>query len=334
VFPYFIKAEDNDNFSGKFHGNGGPLGVSSLPNPQRLTKAFVKACQQYGIPYNPDFNGERQEGSGAYQTTIRNGRRCSAAVGYLRPVMKRANLSVESGCMTTRIAVEGQRAVGVEYFQRRLKKVARAEREVIVTSGAIGSPKLLMLSGIGPAEQLRAAGIGVVHDLPGVGQNLQDHFGIDIVCELSGPYSLDKYAQLHWMAWAGLEYALFRKGPVASNIVEGGAFWYADPAAASPDLQFHFLAGAGVEAGVPKIPSGSGCTLNSYTLRPKSRGTVTLRSADPAAAPIIDPNYLAEEYDVKTSAEGVRVSREIMNQQAFAQYIKREHFPGQDTSRP
>jgi choline dehydrogenase-like flavoprotein len=330
VFPYFIKAEDNDNFSGRYHGNGGPLGVSSLPNPQRLTKAFVKACQQYGIPYNPDFNGPRQEGAGAYQTTIRNGRRCSAAVGYLRPVMKRPNLSVESGCLSTRIAVQGNRAVGVEYMQGGQKHVARAEREVIVTSGAIGSPKLLMLSGIGPADHLRARGIEVVQDLPGVGQNLQDHFGIDIVYELSGPYSLDKYAQLHWMAWAGLEYALFRKGPVASNIVEGGAFWYADPAASTPDLQFHFLAGAGVEAGVPKIPSGSGCTLNSYTLRPKSRGTVTLRSADPAAPPVIDPNYLAEPYDLRTSAEGVRISREIMNQAAFAPYIRREHFPGAD----
>jgi choline dehydrogenase-like flavoprotein len=130
------------------------------------------------------------------------------------------------------------------------------------------------------------------------------------------------------MAWAGLEYALFRKGPVASNIVEGGAFWYADPAATSPDLQFHFLAGAGVEAGVPKIASGSGCTLNSYTLRPKSRGTVSLRSADPAAPPVIDPNYLAEPYDLKTSAEGVKISREILNQQAFAKYISKEHFPG------
>jgi choline dehydrogenase-like flavoprotein len=186
----------------------------------------------------------------------------------------------------------------------------------------------MMLSGVGPADHLRALGIPVVADVPAVGANLHDHYGIDIVYELSGPYSLDKYNKPHWMALAGLEYLMFRKGPVASNIVEGGAFWYADRSAPTPDLQFHFLVGAGVEAGVPKIASGSGVTLNSYTVRPKARGSVTLRSADPRDPPVVDPNFLGDPDDVRTSTEGVRISREILNQSAMARYVRKEHFPG------
>ena len=272
VQPCFIRSEDNDTLADSYHGTGGPLGVSNLGQPQALTKAFVRACQQMGMPYNPDFNGAKQEGTSAYQTNIRNARRCSAAVGYLRPAMGRANLTVKTGCSITRIVVENGAATGVEYVEQGRPVVVGADREVILSAGAIGSPKLMMLSGMGPADELRRHGIEVAADIPGVGENLHDHFGIDIVCELSGPYSLDKYAKPHWMLWSGMEYILFKKGPVTSNIVEGGAFWYADPAAETPDLQFHFLVGAGVEEGVPSVPSGSGCTLNSYTLRPKSRG--------------------------------------------------------------
>lgn len=331
VKPYFLKSEDNDTLSGDWHGSGGPLGVSTM-NAHPLTRAFIQSCQQIGMPYNPDFNGAHQAGAGAYQTTTREARRCSAAVGYLKPAMGRPNLVVRTGVMINRIVVEHGRAVGVEIIENGRPLVLRAEREVIVTAGAIGSPKLMMLSGIGPADHLRSVGVDVVHDLPGVGQNLHDHFGIDIVCELSGPYSLDKYNKLHWMALAGIEYALFKKGPVASTIVEGGAFWYADTSAPTPDLQFHFLIGAGVEAGVPKIPSGSGVTLNSYTLRPKARGSVTLRSNNPLDMPVIDPNFLGDPYDLKTSAEGVKYSREIMMQSAFGKYVRKEHFPGDRVS--
>ena len=331
VKPYFLKSEDNDTLSGEWHGSGGPLGVSTM-NAHPLTRAFIQACQQIGMPYNPDFNGAHQAGAGAYQTTTRQARRCSAAVGYLKPAMGRPNLTVRTGVMINRIVIEHGRAVGVEIIENGRPIVLRAEREVIVTAGAIGSPKLMMLSGIGPADHLRSVGVDVVHDLPGVGQNLHDHFGIDIVCELSGPYSLDKYNKLHWMALAGIEYALFKKGPVASTIVEGGAFWYADTSAPTPDLQFHFLIGAGVEAGVPKIPSGSGVTLNSYTLRPKARGSVTLRSNNPLDMPVIDPNFLGDPYDLKTSAEGVKYSREIMMQSAFGKYVRKEHFPGDRVS--
>ncbi len=330
VQPYFLRSEGNTMLSGELHGTDGPLGVSNLPDPQQTSRAFVQACQEYGIPYNPDFNGRTQEGSGIYQTTTKNNRRCSAAVGYLRPAKGRANLTVETGCLVRRIVFEGKRAVGVEYARDGRPVMARAESEVLVTAGAIGSPKIMMLSGVGPAAHLRQHGIDVVHDLPGVGENLTDHFGVDIVAELKGPTSLDKYNKLHWMLWAGIQYVLFNSGPVTSNIVEGGAFWFSDRSAPIPDLQFHFLAGAGAEAGVPTVPSGSGVTLNSYTLRPKSRGTVRLRSADPEALPIVDPNFLAEPDDVRVSAEGVRISREIFRQPSLQKYIKRMHVPGDE----
>ncbi|MEM9550247.1 MAG: GMC oxidoreductase, partial [Pseudomonadota bacterium] len=191
-----------------------------------------------------------------------------------------------------------------------------------------GTPKIMMLSGVGPAAHLKEHGIDVVYDLPGVGENLNDHFGIDIVAELKGHESLDKYNKLHWAAWAGLQYALFRSGPVASNVVEGGAFWYADRAAPVPDLQFHFLCGAGAEEGVPGVsPGSSGITLNSYTLRPKSRGTVRLRSSNPGDAAVVDPNFLGDPYDLKTSAEGVKISKEIFSQPSLQKYIKRIVLP-------
>ncbi|WP_191060095.1 GMC family oxidoreductase [Geminicoccus harenae] len=322
----FLRAEDNDTFAGEWHGIGGPLGVSQL-QPHPLTRAFVQACQQAGIPYNPDFNGKAQAGSGVYQTTIRHGKRCSAAVGYLHPVRGRPNLDVMTDCRITRILVEHGRAVGVRFLHFNNEQEVRAEREVLLCAGAIGSPRLLMLSGIGPADELRRHGIEVVHDLPGVGQNLHDHYGTDVIYELHDQVSLDRYKKWHWMMWAGLEYKLFGKGPVASNIVEGGAFWFAEPDAPTPDMQFHFLIGAGVEAGVAAVPSGAGVTMNNYCLRPRSRGSVTLRSSDPMAPPVIDPNYLAEPYDLKVSIAGLKKMREIMAQPAFAKLVKRAHHP-------
>ncbi len=327
VLPLFLRSEDNDTLAGEHHGTGGPLGVST-PAPHPLTRAFVQACQQLGMPYNPDFNGPRQEGAGAYQTTTRHARRCSAAVGYLRPALGRPNLTLRTGAQVRRIVVEHGRAVGVEVARDGRIELLRARREVLLAAGAIGSPRLMLLSGLGPADELRALGIAPVADIPEVGRNLHDHFGIDLVYELDGAQSFDRYARAHWMAWAGLEYLLFRKGPVTSNIVEGGAFWYADRSEPTPDLQFHFLVGAGVEEGVPKIASGSGVTLNSYTLRPRARGAVRLRSARPEDLPIVDPNFLGDPYDLQTSTEGVKLSREIFRQSALGRHIRKEHFPG------
>ncbi len=328
IQKYFLRSEGNGILSGEWHGTDGPLGVSNLPAPQQTTRAFVKSCQELGLPYNPDFNGPSQEGAGVYQTTIRNNRRCSTAVGYLRPAMGRGNLTLITDRMIVRVVFEGRRAVGVALAGNSGEEIIRADCEVIVTSGAIGTPKLMMLSGVGPADHLGAHGIQVVQDMPGVGQNLQDHFGVDIVAELKGHTSLDKYGKPHWSVWAGLQYVLFNSGPVTSNVVEGGAFWHSQPGGAVPDLQFHFLAGAGAEAGVPSVPKGSsGITLNSYNLRPRARGTVTLRSADPRDLPRVDPNFLGHPDDLKVSVEGIKISREMFSQPSLQEYIKELRFP-------
>ncbi len=328
IQKYFIRSEGNTILAGDWHGTEGPLGVSNLTT-QPMTNAFVQSCQEFGIPFNPDFNGSVQEGVGAYQTTTRNGRRCSAAVGYLKPVRNRSNLTVRTDAFVCRVVIDHARATGVELWSSKTgSELVHTEAEVLLTTGAIGTPKLMLLSGLGPAAHLAEHGIDVVQDLPGVGENLNDHFGIDIVAELTGHQSLDKYNKPHWAVWAGLQYLMNRSGPVASNVVEGGAFWYADKAAATPDLQFHFLAGAGAEAGVPSVPKGtSGITLNSYTLRPKARGTVRLRSSDPKDLPLVDPNFLGHPDDLKTSVEGVKVSKEIFSQPSLQKHIRKIRFP-------
>ncbi len=327
VLPYFKKSEGNDTFVGDYHGNEGPLGVSFC-NPHPLTRIFVQAAQQAGLPFTADFNAAHQEGAGFYQTTTKGGKRSSTAVGYLKPVLSRKNLMVRTGILVNRIVIESGRTTGVEIIENGNLSILRAEREVIVAAGAIGSPKLLMLSGIGDATHLKASGVKVIHDLPGVGQNLQDHMDVDVLAELSGPYGIDRYKKRRWQFMAGLEYTLFGKGPIASNIVEGGAFWWGDKSEKTPDIQFHFLPGAGVEEGIGSVPGGNGCTLNSYHVRPRSRGSVTLRSSDPLDAPIIDPNAFSEPYDLERAIDGIMLSREILAQPAFRPFIRREHLPG------
>jgi choline dehydrogenase-like flavoprotein len=203
----------------------------------------------------------------------------------------------------------------------------RADREVIVSCGAIGSPRLLQLSGIGPADALEVAGVSVVHDLPGVGGNLQDHLDLYVICECTGDHTYDRIAQPHRTAWAGLQYLAFKTGPVTSTLFETGGFWYADPEARSPDVQFHLGLGSGIEAGVAQMRN-PGVTLNSAFLRPRSRGVVRLASADPAAAPLIDPNYWAEEYDRVRALKGLRLAREIMRQPALTPFVLAERMPG------
>jgi choline dehydrogenase-like flavoprotein len=326
---YFIKSESNSRLAGDMHGTDGPLSVSDLRSPSPLSVAFVQGCLELGMPYNPDFNSGKQEGAALYQTTIRNGRRCSAAVGYLRPVRKRPNLTVKTRAFITRIIVEKGRAVGVEIAEGGQRKRIEAKSEVVLTAGAIGSPKLLMLSGIGPAAHLKEKGIAVANDVPGVGQNLHDHFSTDIVWELNGPHSYDKYKKLHWKLWAGTEYLMFRSGPVSSNIVEAGAFWWSDRSEKTPDLQFHFLAGAGVEKAAGTVPGGNGATCNSYFVRPRSRGSVTLRSSKPSDLPVIDPNSFAEPYDLERSIDGIKISQEVGRSPSFHRFITREYFPGE-----
>lgn len=326
---YFIKSEDNERLSGKYHGNGGPLGVSDLVNPHPMTKAWVQAGQQMGLPYNSDFNGESQYGIGYYQTTTRGSRRCSAAVGYLKPARGRSNLKIITQGMAKKILIENKKAVGVEVIINKRVQTFVAKREVIVASGAYGSPKLLQLSGIGDPTDLKSAGVEVVHALQGVGKNLQDHCDLDIIYSIKDYLSLDKYAKprFHTIK-AGAEYALFRKGPLASTAVEGGMFSYSNNNEKTPNLQFHFLPAAGIEAGVVGAKPGYGVTLNVYLVRPESRGTMRIASADPLQAPMIDPNYLATDYDLEATVEGLRQMREIMGQPAMAQHVTAEHLAG------
>jgi len=329
VLPYFRRAEDNESFSNEYHGTGGPLGVSDQISPHPITKVFLRAAQEVGLPFNPDFNGSRQEGCGLYQVTQRKGRRCSTAVGYLKPVLHRPNLTLLTDVHTTRILIEHERAIGIElvYASSRQRGSLHADREVIVTAGAIGSPKLLMLSGIGPADELKAVGVASTHDLPGVGRNLQDHMDVYAINELTGDHSYDKHLKPHKQVWAGIEYLLFRRGPVASNLAEGGAFWFADSQARSPDIQFHFMVGSGLEHGVEKLEN-CGVTLNSAFLRPRSRGSVRLRNADPFTHPLIDPNYWGDPYDRKISIEGFRIARRIMASPSFKPFVLAERLPG------
>jgi choline dehydrogenase-like flavoprotein len=333
VLPYFRRSENNQRFANEFHGYGGPLGVSNPVSPLPICEAFFQAGQEMGLPFNPDFNGAQQEGLGYYQLTQFDARRSSAAVGFLQPVLGRSNLTVLLQAQALRVIVEGARAVGVELVSGtdRTPTVVRARREVIVSSGAIGSPKLLMQSGIGPADHLRALGVHVVHDMPGVGSNLQDHLDLFVVAECTGDHTYDKYNKVHNAAWAGLQYLLFRKGPVASSLFETGGFWYAEgktsSAARSPDIQFHLGLGSGIEAGMAKL-NNAGVTLNTAYLRPTSRGTVRLASADPAAAPLIDPNYWSDPADRDLAIKGLRLAREIMTQPAMKRYVKREVLPG------
>lgn len=329
MMRYFIKSEDNQRLSGKYHGNGGPLGVSDLVNPHPMTRAWVQAGQQMGLPYNADFNGESQYGVGYYQTTTRNSRRCSAAVGYLKPARNRKNLTIATRAHVKRVILDQKRAVGVEVIQNGKVTTFSCKREVIVAAGAYGSPKILQLSGIGDPADLAAANVQLVHALKGVGKNLQDHCDLDIIYSIKDYISLDRLAKprFHTIA-AGAEYVLFKKGPLASTAVEGGMFNYVDKHEKTPGLQFHFLPAAGIEAGVAAVKPGYGVTLNVYYVRPKSRGWVRIASSDPKAAPIINPNYLAEDHDLEATVEGLRQMREIMSQPAMSKYITGEHLAG------
>ena len=329
VLPYFIRAEDNQSFANEHHGVDGPLKVSNQKFTHPLTYAWLRACQQAGIPFSSDFNAGERAGCGLYQVTNRDGRRSSAATAYLRLAERRSNIRVMMDAHALRLIVRKQRAIGVEAWHRSTNRFIKARREVIVAAGAIGTPHLLMLSGIGPADCLRQSGIEVIRDLPEVGRNLQDHPDIFMIYELTGPHSYDKYKKLNWKAWAALQFALFGAGPITSNGFEGGAFWWVDHTDDTPDMQFHFLVATRVKAGIADVPGGNGCTLTANLVRPKSRGAVSLRSPDPFAAPEIDPNYFSEADDLEKTVAGVKLGRDIMSQAALSGFIKSEHFPGE-----
>jgi choline dehydrogenase-like flavoprotein len=326
VLPYFKKAEDNERFENDFHAKGGALGISDPRAPLPICEAYFEAAAAIGIPRNLDVNGQAQDGVCYYQLNQRNARRSSAAMAYVTPNRHRKNLTVKLGAQVRRLIVKGGRAKGVELLDGTLLS---ANTEVILASGAIGSPRLLQLSGIGPADHLQTLGIDVVYDQPEIGANLQDHLDLYCISELKGPFSYDRYAKPHWVAIAGLQYLFGRKGPVASSLFETGGFWYADPDARSPDLQFHLGLGTGIEHGVVAMPQG-GVTLNSCYLRPRSRGTVRLQSSDPAKAPLIDPNYLQDPLDREMTIRGLKLTQEICAQEELKPYILAERLPGPD----
>ncbi|WP_241077405.1 GMC family oxidoreductase [Achromobacter xylosoxidans] len=326
--PYFRKLENNDLGPGATRGTEGPLNATSIKTPHPLVEGLIGAARALGLPHVRDFNTGDQEGVGYYQLTTRNGRRCSTAVAYLRPARGRANLRVETGAHAMAILFEGSRACGVRYRQDGQVRTLRARREVILCAGALQSPQLLQLSGVGPAALLRRFGIGVVRDLPGVGENLQDHLQIRLIYETSQPITTnDQLRTLHGRAAMGLQWLLFRGGPLAVGINQGGLFCRVDPASATPDTQFHFATLSADMAG-GKVHPFSGCTYSVCQLRPSSRGTVRLRSADPFEAPAMQPNYLSTELDRRMTVAAVKYARRLAATEPLAGLMKREFRPG------
>jgi choline dehydrogenase-like flavoprotein len=324
VRPYFLRSENNERGASEHHATGGPLNVADERSPRQLTARFLAAAEAAGVPRVPDYNGPEQDGASPAQVTQRNGRRFSAADAYLRPNMKRHNLDVITGAQVLRVELEGRRATGVRYRDRRgREQLARADREVILAAGAIGSPQLLMLSGIGPADHLREVGVTAAHDLPGVGENLQDHPYVVCIWEskIGGSlYGADKPKPL-------LEWLLRRSGPLTSSVAEAFAFVRSRPGLPAPDLQFHFAPAYFNDNGFDEF-DGHAFTLGPVLVTPKSRGSLKLRSADPGAKPRIVTNSLSEPEDVQALVTGMRKAREMAAAGPLAEAAGREIFPG------
>ncbi|HKX45071.1 MAG TPA: choline dehydrogenase [Burkholderiaceae bacterium] len=319
VLPYFKRAEHNERGADAWHATGGPLNVMDLGSPNRFGPIFIEAARQAGYPLNDDFNGPVQEGVGRYQVTHRHGERYSAAKAYLTPHRTRPNLTVMTDAHTTRLLLDGKRAIGVEVRVGRTLQHLKARREVIVSAGALQSPQLLMLSGIGPGAQLQQHGIATVHDLPGVGAQLHDH--VDVVQVVDAPGLKDLFGLSFAGAWRTLqgiaEWRRARSGMLTTNFAEAGGFIKSRPDETQPDLQLHFVIGKLIDHG-RKTVFGHGYSCHVCLLRPKSRGSLTLASADPLAAPRIDPNFLAEHDDVERLVRGFKLMRHILAQPALA----------------
>lgn len=325
VLPFFLRSEGNRRGAGPLHSAGGPLQVGEQPTPRPVARAFVEACAQTQIRLNDDFNGQEQEGAGLYQVTQfqdgpRRGERCSAAAAFLHPAMSRPNLHVVTGAHATGIVLDGRRATGVRYRRGRRTSEARARREVILSGGAFGSPQLLLLSGIGPAEELALHGIEVRHVLPGVGRNLQDHPDFSMLwrspdrdmlsISAGGGLALLKAARQWRRDGTGL---------LTTPLAEAGAFVKSDPSLDRPDLQLHFVVAIADDHG-RNLRGGYGFTCHVCVLRPFSRGEVGLRTADPLAPPRIDPRFLSDERDAALLLKGVRIMRNILDAPALARF--------------
>ena len=328
VLPYFIRSEGNQRGAFPLHGGDGPLAASDIGEKHELVEAFIAGAGSIGVPRTDDFNNATQEGAGYYQLTTRNGWRCSTATGYLRPARKRTNLRVETGAYATGLLLEGRRATGVRYVQRGRTQEVRAAREVILAAGTLQSPQLLQLSGIGPAAHLQSLGLPVAHDLPGVGMNLQDHLQARMTFKCRKPITTnDQLRSVTGKVRMVLQWLLFKTGPLAIGINQGGLFCRALPESATPDIQFHFATLSADMAGGEVHPF-PGFTMSVCQLRPTSRGTVLLQSRDPLAPPAVRPNYLSTEIDRRTAVAGLRVARSIAESAPMRDYTLAEYKPG------
>jgi choline dehydrogenase len=329
VLPYFKKSEAYELDANEYHGKGGPLSVSKLRSRHELNDAFIVGAQELGYPFNPDFNGETQEGVGKLHLTVRGMRRCSAAVAFLRPAMKRPNLKVETKALAHRVLFESKRAAGVKFSQLGGLRRVRARREVILAGGSINSPQLLQLSGVGPGALLQSLGIPVVHDLPGVGENLQDHIGGRVVYKARKRNTYNDI-QHNWLlsVHAGIQYAIARGGPLMTGAGPIGLFVRTRPEVASPDVQYQFFAGSLEKAGDP-LHTWPGCQGVTIPCRPESRGWLRIRTPNPMEPPVIQPNYLATQGDRATMVAGCRILRRVFQTAAMRELVAEEYMPGE-----
>jgi choline dehydrogenase len=328
VLPYFKRLEHAVDGNPAYHGFGGPLWRSPISKRHELIEAVIAAGAELGIPRNDDFDGATQEGVGYYHLSTRSGWRCSTAVAYLAPVRTRRNLRIETGARATKIVFEAGRATGVAYRGAAGDTAVRAVREVILCAGALQSPQLLQLSGVGPRALLDSFAIPIVHDLPGVGENLQDHLQARVIFECTKPITTNDDLRSWWRTLKmGLDYAFTRGGPMAVGINQGGIFARADRAATTPDVQFHVATLSSDMAGSP-THTFPGFTFSVCQLRPESRGRVRIKSADPLDAPAMQPNYLSTARDRQTLVAGIRLARRLAATRALAPYVKSEYRPG------
>lgn len=330
VLPYFRKSEGNDRLSGPLHGLNGPLKAASIRSQHPLVEAFIASAKELGVPETDDFNGSSQEGVGYYQLSTHKGMRCSTAKAYLKPARNRSNLHVVTGAQATRLLYEGNsnKVSGVEYEHRGQRTSVRAAREVILCAGALQSPQLLQLSGIGPEQLLKKHGIDVRIDAPGVGANLQDHLQLRMILEANQPVTTNDQMRSLWgRASMGLNWLLFRKGALAIGINQGGLFTKLSQEATSPEIQFHFSTLSADMAGGSVHPF-SGFTMSVCQLRPKSRGHVRIRSNDPLQAPAMQPNYLTHPEDAAMAIAAVRYARRLSQTGPLRDLVLREHRPG------
>ena len=329
VLPYFRRAEDQERGASALHGAGGPLAVSDIRDRNPLALAFVEAAAELGLPRNDDFNGETQEGAGFYQTTSRNGWRCSAATAYLKPARGRPNLIVVTDAHATGLRLDGRRVAGVRFRRHGADLAIAATQEVILCGGAIASPHLLLLSGIGPAEHLQTMGVPVAHDLQAVGTNLQDHFQARLQYRVNRPVSMNSRTNSLWgRALMGAEFALRRTGPLTVSAGTSGLFARVLPGSETPDVQYHFLPFS-ADKTMERLHPFPGMTISACQLRPESRGSITLASRDPHAKALIHANYLATETDRRCMVEGIKLGRRLARTRALGQWIEAEIVPGE-----